>query len=75
MIQVYDKNNKKLECEILFTFSSNNKQFIVYMDNEEDILSSYYEINDDKIIITPITSDLDYDMVDKYLEEWWKRNE
>ena len=75
MIEVYDKNNKKLECEILFTFKDNNKQFIVYMDNEEDILSSYYEINDDKIIITPIISDLDYDIVDKYLEEWWKQND
>ena len=75
MIEIYDKNNKKLECEILFTFEDNNKQFIVYMDNEEDILSSYYEINDDKLIITPITSDLDYDIVDKYLEEWWKKND
>ena len=75
MIEIYDKNNKKLDCEILFTFEDNNKQFIVYMDNEEDILSSYYEINDDKIIITPIISDLDYDIVDKYLEEWWKQND
>ena len=75
MIEVYDKNNKKLECEILFTFKDNNKQFIVYMDNEEDILSSYYEIKDDNIIITPIINDLDYDLVDKYLEEWWKQND
>lgn len=75
MIEIYDKNNKKLECEILFTFKDNNKQFIVYMDNEEDILSSYYDINDDKLIITPITSDEDFDIVDKYLEEWWKQND
>ena len=75
MIEVYDKYNKKLECEILFTFKDNNKQFIVYMDKEDDILASYYEIEDDKLIITPITSDLDYDIVDKYLEEWWKQND
>lgn len=75
MIEVYDKNNKKLECEVLFTFNNNNKQFIVYIDKEDDILASYYEIEDDKLIIRPITSDLDYDIVDKYLEEWWKQND
>lgn len=75
MIEVYYKDNKKLECEVLFTFDSNNKQFIVYMDEEENILSSFYEIKDNKIILTPITSDLDYDIVDKYLEEWWKQND
>lgn len=75
MIEVYDENNKKLECEVLFTFEDNNKQFIVYMDNEDDILASYYQIEDDKLIITPIINDLDYDIVDKYLEEWWKQND
>ena len=75
MIEVYYKDNKKLECEVLFSFDSNNKQFIVYMDEEENILSSFYEIKDNKIILTPITSDLDYDIVDKYLEEWWKQND
>ena len=75
MIEVYYKDNKKLECEVLFTFDSNNKQFIVYMDEEENILSSFYEIKDNKLVLTPITSDLDYDIVDKYLEEWWKQND
>lgn len=75
MIEIYDKNNKKLECEILFTFKDNSKQFIVYIDKEEDILSSYYEREDDKLIIRPIISDEDYDIVDKYLEEWWKQND
>lgn len=75
MIQVYDKNNKKLECEILFTFSSNNKQFIVYMDKEDDILASYYKLETDKLIISPILDDEDYDIVDKYLEEWWEQND
>lgn len=75
MIEVYYKDNKKLECEVLFTFDSNNKQFILYMDEEENILSSFYEIKDNKIILTPITNELDYDIVDKYLEEWWKQND
>ena len=75
MIEIYDKDNKKIECEILFTFEENNKQFIVYIDNEENILSSYYELKDNKLILTPILDDKDYDIVDKYLEEWWKKND
>lgn len=75
MIEVYNENNEKIKCEVLFTFKDNNKQFIVYMDNEDDILSSYYKVEDDKLIIMPIISDKDYDIVDKHLEEWWQKND
>lgn len=75
MIEVYNENNEKIKCEVLFTFKKDNKQFIVYMDKEEDILASYYKIDDNKLIITPITNDLDYDIVDKHLEEWWEQND
>lgn len=75
MIEVYNENNEKIKCEVLFTFKKDNKQFIVYMDNEDDILTSYYKIDDNKLIITPITKEEDYDIVDKHLEEWWKQND
>lgn len=75
MIEVYNENNEKIKCEVLFTFKDNNKQFIVYMDNEDDILASYYKIDDNKLIITPITKEEDYDIVDKHLEEWWNQND
>ena len=71
MIEIYDDNKNKFNCEILFTFDDNNKSFIVYEDEEDNILSSYYKIEDDKMIITPITDDKDYDIVDKKLQEWW----
>ena len=70
MIEIYD-NNKKINSEILFTFDDYNKSFIVYEDEEDNILASYYKIEDDKMIITPITDDKDYDIVDKKLQEWW----
>ena len=71
MIEIYDNNKNKFNCEILFTFDDNNKSFIVYEDEEDNILASYYKIEDDKMIITPITDDKDYDIVDKKLQEWW----
>lgn len=72
MIEIYDTNNQKIECEILFTFEKNNKSFIVYKDKEEDILASYYTKDKDNIIIEPILDDNDYSIVDEELEKWWK---
>lgn len=70
MFNVYDDKNNKIKCDVLFTFSENGKNFIVYKDEEGDILASYYESYKDKIVVLPITSDKDYDLVDKRLEEW-----
>lgn len=71
MIEVYDINNQKIKCELLFTFTKNNKSFIVYKDKTDDILASYYYKQNDKLIISPITSEEDYDLVDIELEKWW----
>ena len=75
MIEIYNNNNQKIECEILFTFTKNNKSFIVYKDKEEDILASYYKIDEKNIIIEPILDDEDYSIVDEELEKWWEENE
>lgn len=75
MMEIYDVNNNKLLCELLFTFEKNNKQFIVYKDKDDDILSSYYKKDGDKLIIIPITDKTDYDIVDIELEKWWNKND
>lgn len=75
MIEVYDVNNKKMKCEVLFTFERENKKFIVYKDKEDDILASYYKSEGDKLILIPISEDKDYDLVDMELEKWWNQNE
>lgn len=75
MIEVYDINNQKIKCELLFTFEKNNKNFIVYKDSEDEILASYYKKEEDKLIIMPITDEQDYDLVDIELEKWWTEYE
>jgi len=75
MIEVYDINNKVIKCELLFTFEKNNKNFIVYMDSDDNILSSYYKNENGKFIIMPIDDEEDYDLVDAELEKWWNKNE
>lgn len=72
MFKVYDKNNKEINCQIIFTFEKDNKNFIVYYDEENDILASYYKLEGDKAIITPITDDNDFDLVDKEIEKRMK---
>ena len=75
MFEIYDKNNKKLNCEVLFTFSKDNKNFIVYNDQDDDVLASYFEINNDKTIIYPITNDADFDIVNEEIEKRLKSYE
>jgi len=75
MFEIFDIDNKKINCEVLFTFSENNKKFIVYNDQDNDILASYFETNGDRTTIFPITDDNDYDIVDRELEKRLYNNE
>ncbi len=68
MIELHTVNNEVFKCNLLFTFYENNKNFIVFMDQDEEILATYYDIDDDKLMITPITSDEDFDIVDREID-------
>ena len=63
------KNNKKIKCDILYTFKSNNSNFILYNDGSLDedgflsVLASKYTINDDKITLLPI-EDNEWNIID-----------
>ena len=46
-MKLYDELGQVIECEILFTFERNNKNFVVYFDlNTEDIIASFYEVRE-----------------------------
>lgn len=68
MIDLYTNDNEVFKCDILFTFYENNKNFIVFMDQDEDILATYYDVVDDKLLITPIISDEDFEIVDREID-------
>ena len=63
------KNNKEIKCDILYTFKSNNSNFILYNDGSLDedgflsVLASKYTINDDKITLLPI-EDNEWNIID-----------
>lgn len=68
MFKIFNENNEIVECEVLHMFSKDGKDYIVYVDNEGDVLASFCEIKDNRLIISKISDDLDFDIVDKELE-------
>lgn len=68
MIELHTKDNEIFKCDILFTFYENEKNFIVFLDDEEEILASYYDIDGDKLLISPIMNDDDFDIVDREIQ-------
>lgn len=68
MIELHTVDNEVFKCNILFTFYENDKNFIVFMDQEEEILATYYDVDDDKLLISPILSDEDFNIVDREIE-------
>lgn len=54
---------------IIDKFEKDDKKFILYQEeNKDELYASFYEVIDDKIKLTKIEKDEDYDIVDEYLE-------
>ncbi len=75
--KVFDDNGKEVECEVLFTFDSDEtgKSYMVYTDNSEDeegntrVFASIYNPNEDEIKLQPIESDKEWKIIETILQE------
>ena len=75
--KVFDDNGKEVECEVLFTFESEEtkKNYMVYTDNTKDeqgnikVYAAIYEPDKDETKLEPITSDHEWKIIEKILEE------
>ena len=75
--KVFDDNGKEVECEVLFTFESEEtkKNYMVYTDNTKDeqgnvkVYAAIYEPDQDETKLEPITSDHEWKIIEKILEE------
>lgn len=69
---VINENGIKVDCDVIGMFVHDNKNFIIYtdnmVDNEKEVFASLYKLDGNNMILLPITSDSDWDLVDKYLE-------
>ena len=71
---VFDEKGNKVTCDVIGMFVHDNKNFIIYTDNnaldsEKDVYASLYKLEGNNIVLLPITNESDWDLVDKYLED------
>ena len=78
LFDVVGDNGKKIKCEVLFTFTSDetNKNYMLYTDNSLDdegniktYVATYDEISENTKL-SPVTSDEELEMVEKMLKEY-----
>ncbi len=73
---VIDKNGKEVECEVLFTFDSEEtgKNYIVYTDNTKDVngnvrvFASIYDPSKEDSELLPIKSQKEWKIIETILE-------
>lgn len=74
--KIFDENGTEIECEVLFTFDSEEtgKNYIVYTDNTQDeegntkVYASIYH-PEDSTKLEPITTDKEWKIVSVVLDE------
>lgn len=71
---VIDNSGETVQCDVIGLFSYHDKNFIIYTDNnmvdrEKEVYASLYKLDKNNMILLPITSDEDWELVDKYLED------
>lgn len=73
---IIDKNGKEVECEVLFTFDSEEtgKNYIVYTDNTKDVngnvrvFASIYDPSKEDSELLPIKSQKEWKIIETILE-------
>ena len=75
--KVIDENGNEIECEVLFTFESDetNKNYIVYTDNTTDesgntkVYASIYTPGSENLNLQPIETDKEWKIIETILNE------
>ena len=75
--KVINDEGKEIECEVLFTFESDEtkKNYIVYTDNTVDsdgntkVYASIYNPDQDETKLLPIETDKEWKIIETILEE------
>ena len=75
--KVKDDNGKEVECEVLFTFESDEtkKNYMVYTDYTTDeagntkVYASIYDPKDEEPILQPIETDKEWKIIETILEQ------
>ena len=74
---VLDENGKEIDCEVLFTFESDETKnnYIVYTDNTSDeegntkVYASIYTPDQENLNLKPITTEKEWKIIETILSE------
>lgn len=77
VFHVQDEDGNDVECQVLMTFEgeSNGKNYILYTDDSLDedgntqVYASVYEEGEDGVVLNPIETDEEWEMVAQVLQE------
>ena len=75
--KILDEEGREVECEVLFTFDSDEtgKSYITYTDNSIDeegntrVYASIYNPEEDQIRLQPIETDKEWKIIETVLNE------
>lgn len=75
--KVIDESGKEIECEVLFTFESDEtgKNYIVYTDNTTDqdgntkVYASIYNPDEENLKLTAIETEKEWKIIETILDE------
>lgn len=67
------KDNKKVKCNVLFTFNNNNINYIVYKDDTNQIFASRFIIENNIPILKPIENNSEWDIIDKEIGDRYEQ--
>lgn len=73
--EITNESGEKVLCQMLYAFENNNENYIIYTDFEVDsnselnVLSSKYKIENGNLILEPIKSQEEWDLIDKVWKE------
>ncbi len=75
--KVKDNNGNDVECEVLFTFESEetNKNYMVYTDNTTDeegnvkVYASIYQPDQEPTVLEPIETEKEWKIIETILDE------
>lgn len=65
-------NNKENKYNVLFTFKKNNIDYIVYTNEQDEILASRYKLENNNLILEKIETEQEWDMIDKELSDHYE---
>mgnify|MGYP005778588535 CR=1 FL=1 len=80
--KVIDKDGNEIECEVLFTFESDEtkKNYIVYTDNTKDeignikVYASIFDPNSETTKLDPIETEEEWNIIENILETLQEEN-